>query len=266
MGVTRLGELLRKEQVAGAVQSLCMAEWRGKRWVVEVSAFMHRFLKRMECVDNNEHLHCFVQMYRSLQQKQVHVCFVFDGKQTAAKRDENQRRAQARDKQVSRAQATAQQVEQQIAQLEASTAEQQPEEGFAAMVKLATLKGQLATQQRKATRHVKTAYYAQLRALFIEEGIPFVTARYEAEQACAWLMREGYADLVVSDDYDCLACGAPAFLQHYDNSLHEARIIHLQPLLDHLRMSYGEFVDFCILCGTCRSPGSGLELGWLLLY
>lgn len=275
MGISLIGQLIKKE-VPGAVEPVDddLTRFRGQRWVIEVSAFMHRFINKVPSVDNGEHLQCFMEMYHQLHNAGIHPCFVFDGKQTMAKRKENQKRAQQRDKRMSEAREKVLQVQQEIEQLDAPAAAvvvegaATPVEGplpevidFADMVRRATLRGQLAQETKKATRIVKREYYRALQDMFREANVPFVTARYEAEQACSWLARNGYADLVVSDDYDCLACDAPAFLQHFNSSLHSTRIVRLAPLLAHLRMTQEEFVDFCILCGTDfggHLPGVGL--------
>lgn len=260
MGVSRIGELLKRENVPGAVEPLGedVARFAGQRWIVDVSGFMHRFLNKVPTVDNGEHLDCFFDMHGDLTNAGIQVCWVFDGKQTMAKRKENERRATQRRKRTSQAREQVQQVQEQI---EAASKETSPDP-LAHMVQMATLRGQLAVETKRATRVMRPEYYRQLRERFEATGVPYVVARYEAEQAASWMVRQGFADLVVADDYDCLACHAPAFLQHYNSSLHEARIIHLDPLLRHLRMTYAEFVDFCILCGTDfggHLPG----IGWV---
>ena len=37
----------------------------------------------------------------------------------------------------------------------------------------------------------------------------------EAEKACAWLADTGIVDLVVTEDYDALVCGAPRVLRYW---------------------------------------------------
>lgn len=316
MGVKALGQLIKT--VPNVVVPFDITHYHGQRFVVEVSAFMHRFFNASVSVDNNEHLQGFVEMWKHLTSAGIVVCFVFDGKQTMAKHEENQKRAATRAKRVHLAQENIEKVKLELVRLDeeisnhafelaASTAKSvddgasdslgggvadslggvadslsgvadslsgtrdstdgtslsapplspldtSPDTAssnqFTDMVKLATLRGQLFEEEKKATRAVTPQFYRDLKIMFRDLKIPYVVARYEAEQACSWLVRQGFADLVVSDDYDCLACNAPAFLQHYNHSGRQARIVHLAPLLTHLRMTYEEFVDFCILCGT----------------
>jgi 5'-3' exonuclease len=117
------------------------------------------------------------------------------------------------------------------------------------LVQIASARGELFKKQDKAKREVKAEYYGQLRELFQKEGIPFVTAEYEAEKTCCLLVMQGHCDIVVSDDYDCLVCGVPFFLQHFNSSTNQPRFIYLQPILDHLKMTHVEFVEYCILLG-----------------
>lgn len=118
------------------------------------------------------------------------------------------------------------------------------------MAERAILQGRLVVEQDKAARVVKQAYYVRLKEIFTERNIPFVVARYEGEQTCAWMLQKGHADILISDDYDCLPCGAPFFVQHFRSSQYPTRRIFLAPLLEHLRMTQAEFVDFCILLGS----------------
>jgi 5'-3' exonuclease len=123
---------------------------------------------------------------------------------------------------------------------------------MAEIVRLAVLKGKLAEEEKKATRKVKPEYYVELKKLFRAHGVPFMTAIYEAEQAGSWLVKNGFANVMVSDDYDCLLCGAPFFFQHFHSNKKNCtqRLVYLEPLLKHLNFTRDQFVDFCILAGT----------------
>jgi flap endonuclease-1 len=135
---------------------------------------------------------------------------------------------------------------------------------FAEIVRLATLRGKLADEEKKATRKVKAEYYVQLKDLFRKHQVPFMTAAYEAEQAGSWLVKNGFANVIVSDDYDCLLCGAPSFFQHFHSNKKfcTQRLVHLAPLLKHLNFTHAQFIDFCILTGTDfggHLPGIGID-------
>jgi len=309
MGVSLIGQLIKKEGVNAAVEKILteadMEQFRGQVWLMDTSGFMHRYVNKCNSIINNEHLHCFVHLHDKLKEKYgILCCFVFDGKQTGAKQGEIEKRTVQKERRMSKAKLKLEEYTQEMKELSAAIIEEenskspQKEQGektkqdektpanvtpgkvpvqekektdegggggldFDKMVRLAMLKGLKVEEEKKATREVKKQYYEDLKVLFDERKISYMTATYEAEQAGSWLMKNGLADLVISDDYDCLACGAPFFFQHFESSkpFCVPRLVRLQPLLDHLGFSLEEFVDFCILCGT--DFGGHLKgIGW----
>jgi 5'-3' exonuclease len=229
----------------------------------------------------------------------IQPLFVFDGKTTMAKQDEIKKRRVTKKRAMDKAKQELEQMEQEIEELEArvpakatsppsspgvTTAPESapptvnltetPADGgvlapevMADIVRHAMLKGQVATQVKKATRQVEGRFYGELRELFQREKIPYAVARYEGEKACVWLMQHGHVDLVISDDYDCLPCGAPVFFQHFLSKKKHCtqRLVTLAPLITHLGFSsHEQFVDYCILVGTDfggHLPGIGLGKG-----
>ena len=81
-------------------------------------------------------------------------------------------------------------------------------------------------------------------------GIPYANAELEAEKTCAQLCCEGKVDAVLSEDTDVLAYGAPVFLSKINTSTDTCvRVVHSE-LLEELQLSYDQFLDLCIMCGT----------------
>ena len=89
----------------------------------------------------------------------------------------------------------------------------------------------------------------------VARACPFlsmVRAPSDAEKYCAFLCREGHADIAVSNDSDLLPFGAPLTLRMQKYNQYE--LIRLAPILAHFGMTHAEFVTACVLCGCDFGP------------
>lgn len=90
------------------------------------------------------------------------------------------------------------------------------------------------------------------------ENIPIFITKNDAEKECA-IQCSHEKDIVVSDDIDALAFGAPNLMRFISNKK-KRHIINKQELLNQLDINYEQFIDFCILSGCDYSgkiPGIG---------
>lgn len=123
------------------------------------------------------------------------------------------------------------------------------------------------------TARVSRSHYDRLRELLAREGIPFVTAKTEAEKCCAWMAKNGLVDLVLTDDSDALAYGAPqVYFNPWINSASRPKqVFSLQALLDGLKLSSEQFVQLCSLLDNdfnkngARLDGMSFEVAYRLL-
>jgi flap endonuclease-1 len=88
-------------------------------------------------------------------------------------------------------------------------------------------------------------------------GIPFFVAVSEAEKACVYLQKNGYADHILSEDTDCLTFGGGSVIFAKANVY---TICNLNVVLNGLDLTQNEFVDLCILCG-CDYTGTIPKVG-----
>lgn len=95
------------------------------------------------------------------------------------------------------------------------------------------LKAELAQMRRQVSREASKAMVAlegeliaDLKAVLVCCGIPWVQAPFEAEAQCAWLARQGLVDGIVTDDSDVLLFGpglqTPVY-RHFSSSRSERR-------------------------------------------
>lgn len=105
-----------------------------------------------------------------------------------------------------------------------------------------------------------SVHYRMVRDLCKELGIHVIKARgkIEGEALCSWLTRpqkDGHgqiADVVLSDDSDCLPFGASCLITNFRGAKPE--MYEHDDVLDRLMMTESEFVDFCVMCGNDYSP------------
>jgi flap endonuclease-1 len=121
-------------------------------------------------------------------------------------------------------------------------------------------------ERRRATRkiHVTGNYFDDARILLKYMGVDTIDARGEAEATCSRLAATGKFDVsfVGSEDIDALAFGAPYMVKKLAVGGAKAKMkrIDLAKTLAGLKLTYEQFVDFCILCGSDYSvtiPGVG---------
>jgi 5'-3' exonuclease len=229
------------------------------RIAIDTGVFMHRFTVNMNCPD--EYISRFLQFAQMLQSMEADFVFVFDGKPCLAKGQTLRCRREKRAK-------TLVALQQKIKDLE--TEEQKTFDRLVAMANSANdaasgaLLGKLQHLRRKRlvltsrTIPINRGFFYRLQEIFSRENIPYLESDGEAEKACAWLAGAGIVDLVVTEDYDALVCGAPNVLRYWHHHDHYSfpSVISLGSLLSRLNLNYSQFVTVCVLAGSdfAQSP------------
>ena len=80
--------------------------------------------------------------------------------------------------------------------------------------------------------------------------IPYLDAEGEAEATCSALAKQGYISAVLTEDTDVLAYGCPFMLHRLNYETHTVMEVDLEEILQCLHLTYPQWLDFCILCGT----------------
>jgi 5'-3' exonuclease len=119
-----------------------------------------------------------------------------------------------------------------------------------------------------------------LQDFFTQQGIYFVSViQGDAEHACAYLVKRQWADFVITNDIDTVAYGASVTLRQLSWSLLRGRdnttlstqspqqhrhrrhhhslsphVLYTDKILDKLCMSWDQFLQFYLLCGTDVGP------------
>lgn len=80
-------------------------------------------------------------------------------------------------------------------------------------------------------------------------GVPVVEAQEEAEAQCAYLVQQGLADAVGTEDADALVFGCGTLIKNLTAGNKKILQVKLDKALEVLRLTRDQFIDFCILCG-----------------
>lgn len=130
-------------------------------------------------------------------------------------------------------------------------------------------RGDLDTARTKAqqTSRVTDEIVHQSKMLLTILGIPFIQAPSEGESQASYLVKQGDAHAVGSQDFDCLLVGTPVLLRNLTSSsrrklpgkkayvsVHPERI-NLQVDLKKLGITQKQLVDMAILIGTDFNEG-----------
>ena len=88
-------------------------------------------------------------------------------------------------------------------------------------------------------------------------GIPYVEAKGEGEAQAAYLVQNGDAYAVASQDYDCLLFGAKRVVRNLavNSNLGSLEYYELNKVLKELKITREELIDMGILIGTDFSQG-----------
>lgn len=250
MGCAKLRDILLKckksfPDVYEEMVNTDLSQFKGQRFFIEVSGLMYKYVSKCASLENGDHIKAFHSLYNKLADAEIHACFVFEGLVPAAKKWELEKRKTQRQRTKERTAVKIANMVKEVQNISPSktettntslanstntppntetttstdvkTDEQDEASKYLDVIKCSQILSKIMEEEKRLQREVKKEYYVQLRQSFIEKNIPFICATYEAEQSASWLMKNGFADMVVSDDYDCLICGAPAFFQHFQS-------------------------------------------------
>jgi len=81
-------------------------------------------------------------------------------------------------------------------------------------------------------------------------NIPVIMSSDKADPLCTKFIREDKCDVVLSKDMDFLAFGCKYVVQVIQGKIVEFSLDHI---LKQLKITYEEFVDICVLMGSCYS-------------
>jgi len=130
-------------------------------------------------------------------------------------------------------------------------------------------KGDIAAAFRRAvmTAKVNTRIVTEAKQLLDLMGVPYLDAPSEAEAQAAWMVKEGIAYTVASQDYDSLLFGAPRLVLNFAVASKkyypkrglveelEPELVHLDEILKTHKLTLEQLIDIALLIGTDYNEG-----------
>lgn len=104
----------------------------------------------------------------------------------------------------------------------------------------------LEKQNRKPT----SEHLNVLKDMFDMLNVPYINSPGESDLVCAQLSKNDVVDLIFSDDTDMLPLGCSTLVTGFNTTKYnDLKEYTLESVLEHLGLSYSQFIDVCILSG-----------------
>ena len=101
----------------------------------------------------------------------------------------------------------------------------------------------------KRTVSISWKQLEECKELLTLMGIPYVEAPEEADSQCAWLVKNGYASGVLTEDMDILTFGSKRIYRNLGSYKKQTLEINLEDILEKIELDYDQFIELCILFG-----------------
>ncbi|KZX14430.1 flap endonuclease-1 [Methanobrevibacter curvatus] len=125
--------------------------------------------------------------------------------------------------------------------------------------KIALKEGDEESARKFATRTSRMSTYIieTSKTLLNLMGIPYVEAFGEGEAQATYMVQNGDAWAVASQDYDCLLFGAPRILRNLtlSGNKNDLEYYKLENVLNNLKISREQLIDLSLMVGTDFNPG-----------
>lgn len=253
MGIKGIRELLKKK-IENFEEKQPINSFSGKKIVVDASIFVCMY-KAVQKITFEE---AFMNLFVVLLENYIEPVFVFDGKSPEEKSLEKQKRTVQKKLQYDRVE----RLELDLSKYKKNKEISQelwvinnkkvlpsrllPNEQIFSFSKVETYVKKLRSQ----ILEIREIDFVILRELLFLFGIPFITAKGEAEILCSKLVRHNYADAVLTKDTDVLACCSHTMLSEINITEQLFTVIKLENILETLKIDENSWIDLCIMCGT----------------
>jgi 5'-3' exonuclease len=106
------------------------------------------------------------------------------------------------------------------------------------------------SKQKNNLIQISKADFETVEELCSIFGIPILYAPGEAEIFCSYLIKNNFADGVITKDTDVLACSTPCIITKINLDKYFFSVLNMNEVLKELDFNEEEMLDFCIMCGT----------------
>lgn len=227
MGIRHLNRFLLANCSHQSIHKICFKYLCGKTVVVDTSIYMYKFMEKGALLEN------MYQMISVFRKYNIIPVFIFDGKPPKEKKELLIQR---------KIEKTEAEVKYNELKKQLDIAAQVEEEKEDIISEMETLK--------KKFIRIRETDIQSVKQLITSYGIMYIESYGEADQLCAYLVKNNYAWACVSDDMDMFVYGCSRVLRHMSLIHHTGILYETQEILANLDIPLSEFRNILVLSGT----------------
>jgi len=253
MGIKNLSQIL-NTKCACAINQRNLASYSGMVVGVDVSIYLYKYL-----YNNDDHLEGLIRLILRLMKNSIMPLFVFDGKPPKEKAETLLERRERREGLVEKKNIYERCIENKAVGMSLcyddfkkkldglNVTDDEVKELY--QKSTFELQNELSKVVRKII-YVTSAHIESSKKLLDLFGISYIVSDGEAESLIAALCKANYIDACISEDTDILVNGGHIFLRNFNADTNYVQEYCLEGVLNTLELTYDQFVDMCILCGS----------------
>lgn len=245
MGIRNLHTFLRKN-VPQVYQEVSLTKFAYKRIAIDLSIYLCKY----KAFYKERWLDAFISLVTCLRENEIHFVFILDSKSPPEKDQEKRHRSLQRDKLKTRITDMEKAYKLLMDKDEISPCIDRYFQNKTNREANIQFVGTEIDRLRSNLLEIQSEDFVLVKQLLDVLKVPYYYGVSEAEATCAHLCLNGNVDAVMTEDTDILAYGCPTNLHKINIQNNTIMLIEMKKLLVELNMTYSQFRDFCIMCGT----------------
>ena len=244
MGIRNLHTFLRKT-IPLVYEEVSLTKYAYKRIAIDLSIYLCKY----KAFYKERWLDAFLGLVTCLRENEIHFIFILDSKSPPEKEEEKKNRILQRQKLKTRIDDLESSLKLFLDKNQISEPIQKWIDNKSNMLNIVQVSNEIE-RLKSNFLDIRVEDFILVKQLFDILEIPYCYAVSEAEATCAHLCLNGQVDAVMTEDTDILAYGCPFNLHKINIQTNTITLIEMKKLLTELQMTYPQFRDFCIMCGT----------------
>lgn len=118
--------------------------------------------------------------------------------------------------------------------------------------KNATLEDRAKKAENSVGKRPTYDHFHVLKSIFESHGVEWLQAKHETDPLCAELFHSGRIAAAFTRDTDFLVYGVDTIIENFKDG--KFTVIYLKEVLEHFKLTFDQFVHYCILLGTDYNP------------
>lgn len=242
MGIRHLNRFLLNHCSHQSIHKIGLKYLHGKTVVVDTSIYMYKFMEKNALLEN------MFQMISIFRKYNIIPVFIFDGKPPKEKKDLLVQRKTEKQE----AELRYNELKLQLENVSEPREENELNEDHGRdneTTEKEDIISEMETLKKKFIR-LRESDIQAVKQLISSYGIMYIESYGEADQLCAYLVKNNYAWACVSDDMDMFAYGCSRVLRHVSLIQHTGILYEIEEILSNLDIPFTDFRDILILSGT----------------